>query len=308
MKTYTKFSFMAVAFGALSLGACKKSSNTTNNNNNNGGNGGYVKTKYNTNSQTANATCDYDSSDTSLTNHGWTKVFDDEFTGSLSNWYAVTGGVAKELECNEPANVQVSNGVCTITAKQQSVTGPKTFGNDTTANFNFTSGWIVSNATFAPTSAAPKMRIIARLKTAAGKGLTSTFYSFADSVWPTNGELDFMENKGDDAKTYAVDYFYGSAAGKNEVTDGLMFNPTTEDLSACYHVYMMEWTQNTFTAYLDGNLVETSNSSYIPNLFNQQHHLAFAVPIGGLYYTNLDPSTVQGGTMTIDYVKVFTSN
>src|SRR5262249_30297018 len=109
-------------------------------------------------------------------------------------------------------------------------------------------------------------------------------------------------------KTYAVNYFYGSTAGKNLVPDGLMFNPTTEDLSACYHVYMMEWTQTTLKTYFDGNLVTTSGSSYIPNLFGKQHHVAFSVPVGGLYYTNLNPANIQGGTMTIDYVKVFTSN
>ncbi|HWD89700.1 MAG TPA: glycoside hydrolase family 16 protein [Mucilaginibacter sp.] len=306
MKTYTKLSFLAIAVALVSLGACKKGSSKKDNNNNNG-NGGYQKTTYNTNPQTATASCDYDSSDTSLTNHGWTKTFDDEFSNGLGNWDALTGGVQKELELNQSSNVQVSNGVLTITAKKESVSGPKTYGSDTTANFNFSSGWIVSNATFAPTSSASKIRIVARIKTAGGNGLTSTFYGFGDSVWPTNGEIDFMESIGNDPKTYAVDYFYGSTAGTDLVTDGLTFNPTTADLSTCFHVYTMEWTQNSLSSYLDGNLVETSNSSYIPKLFGQGHHLSFAVPIGGLYYSNLDASTVQGGTLTVDYVKVFTS-
>jgi hypothetical protein len=306
MKTFTKYSFLIAAIGLTALAGCKKNSSGNDDNKDNG-NGGYVKTKYNTNSVTANATCDYNSDDTSLTNHGWTKVFDDEFSGNLGNWYALKGGVYKELECNEPGNVQVSNGVMTITARPEQVTGPKTYGNDTTANFNFTSGWVVSNATFSANSSTPKVRIMARIKAASGYGLTSLFYGFGDGNWPVNGEVDYMENKSDDPKTYAVDYFYGQTANKNIVTDGLMFNPTTEDLSACYHVYMMEWSQNTLTAYLDGNLVETSNSSSIPNLFGKSHHLAISLPIGGLYYSSLDPTKVQGGTLTVDYIKVFTS-
>lgn len=306
MKTYLKYPALIAALGLTTLGACKKNSGGGDNNNNNGGSG-YVKTKYNTNTVTATASCDYNVSDTALTNHGWTKAFDDEFN-DLSNWGTVTGGVSQELECNEPANVNVSNGIMTITAKAQTVTGPKTVGNDTTKSFGFTSGWVISKSTFAASPSTPKIRIVARLKTAAGIGLTSVFYSFGAGNWPVNGEIDYMENKGDDPKTYAVDYFWGSAAGKNVVTDGLMFNPTTEDLSACYHVYMMEWTQNTLSTYIDGNLVETSNSSSISNLFGKNHNLAFAVPIGGLYYTNLNTSSVQGGTMSVDYVKVFTSN
>ena len=271
MKTFTKFSFLIIAaVGLATLGGCKKSSKD---NGTNTGNNGYVKTKYNTNPVTATASCDYDTNDTSLTNHGWTKVFDDEFTGGLTNWGAVTGGVQKELELNQPANVQVSNGVMTITAKAESASGPKTVGNDTTANFNFTSGWVISNGTFAASSSTPKIRIVSRIKTAGGDGLTSAFYSFGAGNWPVNGEIDFMENKGNDLKTYAFDYFYGSQAGKNLVTDGLMFNPTTDDLSTCYHVYMTEWTQNKLSTYLDGNLVESTSSSYIPNLFGKQQHL-----------------------------------
>ena len=305
MKTYTKCSFLVAAIGLTVLGGCKK--NSSGKDDNNGGDGGYVKTKYNTNPVTANASCDYDMKDTSLTNHGWTKSFDDEFNDG-SNWGAVTGGVIKELECNEPANVKVSNGVMTITAKPQTVTGPKTVGNDTTASFNFTSGWAISHTTVSANSTTPKVRIVARIKCAAGTGLTSLFYGFGENDWPTNGEIDYMEYKGDDPKSYSIDYFYGSTVGKNQVTDGLMFNPTTEDLSACYHVFMMEWTQNTLSAYLDGNLVETSNGAHVASMFGKDHHLALSLPIGGLYYTNLNPANVQGGTLTIDYVKVFTSN
>jgi hypothetical protein len=54
-----------------------------------------------TNPIIATATCDYVFDETSLTSNGWTKVFDDNFSGDLSNWYPYTGGVAEELECNQ---------------------------------------------------------------------------------------------------------------------------------------------------------------------------------------------------------------
>src|ERR1700739_3425932 len=71
-----------------------------------------------TNTDTAKAVCDYDYDETQLTANGWTKVFDDEFTGDLSNWTVFSGGVTNELECNEAANVQIVNGVLQISAKR----------------------------------------------------------------------------------------------------------------------------------------------------------------------------------------------
>lgn len=307
MKTYTKYPLLIAALGLTILGGCKKNSSKTDPNNN-GDNGGYVKTKYNTNSVTATAVCDYNMDDTAMTNHGWTKTFDDEFSGSLSNWGAVTGGVQKELELNQPANVQISNGALTITAKAQTVTGPKTVGNDTTQSFGYSSGWVISNATFTAGPATPKIRIVARIKSAGGYGLSSLFYAFGTGDWPLNGEIDCMENQGNDPKTYATDYFYGPSAGKSVVTDGLMYDPTTEDLSACYHVYITEWTQSKLTTYIDGNLVATTSGAYVPQLFGKPMHLSLSVPIGGLYYGSLNTANVQGGTMSVDYVKIFTSN
>ena len=101
-------------------------------NSGNGGNGGPTPTtgKY-TNPNTATAVCDDNMTDTALTNHGWTKTFDEEFSGTLSNSQVLHGGMYKELECNDPSNVQIVNGVLQITAKKGAITGPKTVGNDT---------------------------------------------------------------------------------------------------------------------------------------------------------------------------------
>jgi beta-glucanase (GH16 family) len=267
-----------------------------------------TQNKY-TNPNTAAAVCDYDTGDTSLTNHGWTKTYDEEFSTGLSNWHALTGGVMKELECNEPANAVVSNGTLQITAKQQSVSGPKTIGNDTSANFNYTSGWIVSKQQFVANSSTPKVRIVARIKMASGYGLTNLFWGYGDGVWPTGGEIDFAETQGDNTKVYATDYAYSSVGGQNYVSGGLLYNPTTEDLSACYHVYTMEWTQNSLNSYLDGKLVESKTAGgHVSNLFGKPQYIAFSLPIGGLYYSQIKTANIQGGTMYVDYVKVFTSN
>lgn len=291
---------------------CKKLSGNGDSGNGNGsgnGKGGTTPTSKYTNPNTATAVCDADMVDTALTNHGWTKSFDEEFNGDLSKWEVFKGGVYKELECNTTANVQIVNGALQITAKKESVSGPKTVGSDTTANFDYSSGWIVCKTPFVANSSTPKVRLVARIKVASGYGLSSLFYSYGSGVWPTAGEIDYAEVQGDNTKVYATDYAYGTAANQNAVSGGLLYNPTTEDLSACYHVYMMEWSQNSLNSYLDGKLVETKTTGgFIPSLFGKQQYISFSVPIGGLYYANLNTANIQGGTLSVDYVKVFTSN
>ncbi|MFB9841057.1 glycoside hydrolase family 16 protein [Mucilaginibacter ginsenosidivorans] len=261
-----------------------------------------------TNPTTATATCDYDFNDTDLTNDGWVKTFDEEFDGDLSKWGAVNGGMIKELQLYNPANAHIVSGVLQIDAKKENITGPKTINNDTTKSFNYSSAWIVSRASFAANSSTPKVRIVARIKIASGYGLSSLFYSYGHGAWPTAGELDYMAVQGDNTKVYATDYSYGSTAGVNTVSGGILYNPTTEDLSACYHVYMMEWTENSLNSYLDGKLVESkTKGGYVSQLFGKQQYISLSLPIGGLYYSNINEANIHGGTMYVDYVKVFTS-
>jgi beta-glucanase (GH16 family) len=307
MLVIPKYSIITLAICLAILSGCKKGSNNNNNNNSNSNINPYVA-KY-TNPNTTAVACDYDVSDTALTNHGWTKTFDDEFDGDLSKWNTLQGGLEKELECYEPANVQIVNGVLQITAKQETVTGPKTVGNDTTVSFNYTSGWVTCKTAISANSSTPKVRIVARLKVASGYGLTSFFWSYGNGAWPTAGEIDYLETQGNNTKVYATDYSYGPTPNDNVVSGSILYNPTTEDLSACYHVYTMEWTQNALTSYLDGKLVETkTKGGAISDLFGKSQYISLSLPVGGEFYNALNTANVQGGTMYVDYVKVFTSN
>lgn len=303
MKTFTKHSFLIVALGLVTLGGCKKLNNGSDGNTTKPGPVG----KY-TNPVTTAAVCDYNVSDTALTNHGWTKAFDDEFN-DLSNWGAVHGGLIKELQCYEPANAQIVNGALQITAKQETVTGPKSVGNDTTVSFNYTSAWLTSKQTFAASPSTPKLRIVARIKVASGYGLSSLFFTYGNGLWPTAGEIDNLAVQGDNTKVYATDYSYGAHPNQNQVSGGILYNPTTEDLSSCYHVYTMEWTQSSLNSYLDGKLVENkTKGGFISSLFGKPQQLSISLPIGGVYYNELNTANIHGGTMYVDYVKVFTSN
>lgn len=300
MKTTT---LTALLFGGLSiigLGSCKKLSPAKQSTNTN------VSSQINP--KTTTLTANYDFNETDLTSAGWTKVFDDEFTGDLSNWYAYTGGVQNELELNQPANATIVSGVLQITAKQETATGPATIGGSTNKTFNYTSASIVSGATYSANATTPKVRIVARVKLASGYGLTNLFYSYGLN-WPTNGQINFFQVEGNDMKRYETNYFFGTQAGQNLVNNSMLYNPVDQDLSSSFHVFMTEWTQTSINYYIDGQLVEQKTAGgYVPSLFGKAENIALSLPIGGLYYdSSFSAANVQTGTMYVDYVKVFTS-
>lgn len=302
-----KLYFIIAITSLVALGGCSKGGGNKNNNNNNTG---PITPAMKLNPVTTTTTCDFDVNDTTLTNHGWTKAFDDEFTGDLSNWTVLVGGMQGVLQCNEAANAQIVNGALQITSKRETVTGPKTVQSDTTASFDFTSAWLSSKQTFSANSTTPRVRLVARIKVATGYGVTSLFWTYGTGIWPTTGEIDCVEAQGNNTKMYSTDYKFGTTPGTSLVTGSHLYNPTSGDLSACYHVYTMEWTQNSLNSYLDGNLVETKTTGgYIGNLFGTSQNISLALPVGGWFYdSTLKSSDIQcGGTMYVDYVKVFTS-
>jgi len=299
MKNATLSAILLSGVIAISLGSCKKLSATKPVTTNN---------PVSINPKTTTTTANYDFNDSDLTSTGWTRVFDDEFSGDLSNWFAYTGGVQNELQLNQPANAVVVNGVLQLQAKKETATGPSTIGSSTNKTFNFTSASIVSGATYSANSATPKVRIVARVKVASGYGMTNLFYGYGLN-WPTNGQINYFQVEGNDTKRYETDYFYGTQAGQNLVNNGILYNPTDQDLSSSWHVYMTEWTQTSLNYYLDGQLVETKTAGgYVPSLFGKAENIALSLPIGGLYYdSTFSAANVQTGTMYVDYVKVFTS-
>jgi hypothetical protein len=298
MKTFT---FTALLLGSLSIigiSSCKKLTPAKQ---------GTQTVVVTINPKTAATVCDYDFNETTLTSSGWTKSFDDEFDSDLSKWYAYTGGVQNELQCFEPANATIVNGVLQIAAKKETVTGPTTVNSSANSTFNYTSGSIVSNLTFGPNATTPKIRIVTRIKIASGYGLVSLFDSYGTN-WPTNGQINHIQVEGNDVKRYETNYFYGTTSGQNLVNNGILFNPTDQDLSSCWHVFVTEWTQNALNFYLDGQLVETKTAGgYVGGMFGKAQNLSLSLLIGGSYYSDFVPANVQTGTMYVDYVKVFTS-
>jgi beta-glucanase (GH16 family) len=260
------------------------------------------------NTFSAHAICDYTLNEPALAVEGWVKVFEDDFNSDLSKWNIWTGGAFNnELQYYQSANLQVANGNLVITAKKETVTGATTPFDATPKTFNYTSGRVECKSNVSASAASPKVRMIARIKLPAGYGMWPAFWSYGDP-WPTQGEIDILEARGQEPTKYQTNYFYGKTANRNLVRNGVGFINTDGDLTACYHVYEMIWAQNTLTTYFDGVAIETKSGGYIPNLFGKTERITLNLAVGGNFFTNFDPSQIQTGTMYVDYVKVFTGN
>jgi beta-glucanase (GH16 family) len=148
---------------------------------------------------------------------------------------------------------------------------------------------------------------VARVKLASGYGMWPALWSYGDP-WPTQGEIDIIEARGQEPFKYQTNYFYGRAANRNLVKNQVGFITSSVNLTTCYHVYEMIWSQNSLTSLLDGNVIETKSGGYIPNLFGKTERIVLNLAVGGNFFSNLNPAQITTGSMYVDFVKVFTSN
>ena len=256
---------------------------------------------------TAAGVCDFNPSESALTGPGWNKVFEDNFSGDLSKWTIWIGGAFnEELQFYQPSNLQTANGLLSITARQETVTGPSTPFDPAPKSFSYTSGRIESKSHFSASRSTPKVRFSARLKLPSGFGMWPAFWSYGDP-WPTQGEIDVMEGRGQEPFQYQTAYWFGRRPGKNLVSNSATVIWSTVSLEDCWHVYEVIWSKTTLTFLFDGQVVDTKSGGYLPNMFGKQERITLNLAVGGLFFGSYDPAAIQPGTFQADWVKAFTS-
>jgi beta-glucanase (GH16 family) len=249
--------------------------------------------------------CNYGIDEAAILSSGWTKVFEDEFASDLSKWNIWNGGAFNnELQFYQGANLTLVNGHLEITARKETVTGPTTPFDATPKTFNYTSGRIECKSNVSASAATPRVRMMARIKQASGYGMWPAFWSYGDP-WPTQGEIDILEARGQEDYKYQTNYFYGRTAGRNLVRGAEGYINTGTSLQSCYHVYEVIWSQNDLKFYFDGVLVKTNSGGYVPNMFGKTERITLNLAVGGLFFSNFNPALIQTGTMYADWVKVF---
>lgn len=254
----------------------------------------------------ATAVCDFDLTETTLTGSGWTKVFDEQFS-NLNAWNIWTGGAYNnELQFYQAANLVVSGNNLNIVAKAQKISGPATPGSTTKKSFNYTSGRIESKVLYSASTTTPRVRMVARIKLPAGYGMWPAFWSYGDP-WPTQGEIDILEAKGQEPSTYYTNYFYGTTAGQNLVSGATNTINSNLSLQTCWHVYELIWEKDRLTFLLDGVVVDVKTGGYVSSLFGTKQKVTLNLAVGGNFFSRLITRNIVPGTLQVDYVKVFTA-
>lgn len=255
-------------------------------------------------------TLNYDLDESTLVAAGWNVEFRENFDANFNKWDIWEGGAYNnEYQCysNASKNLKIANGILILTAKKETVNGATTPYNATLKSFDFTSARIESKNYYSANSSAKKMRFSARIKLPSGYGMWPAFWSYGNN-WPTNGEIDALEAKGNLPFNYATNYFYGTTQGVNLVSGEDKTITASRSLVAYWHVYEVIWEETKLTYLLDGKVVDTKTGSYIASMFGKSQRIAVNLAVGGDYFGNPPVADIETGTMYVDWVKAFSKN
>ena len=250
-------------------------------------------------------------------------VWSDEFDGAgldPETWFFATGDGTEaglpggwgnnELQYYLPDNAQLENGVLKITAKRESFGG-----------LNYTSARINTQDRFAFRYG----RIEASIKLPAGQGVWPAFWMLSQDspygTWAATGEIDIVEavNLGGTPRPDNPDadgggntifgtIYYGGEFPAQQFSSETYI--PSEDVSADFHRYAIEWDADEIRWYFDDTLYATQNSWFstaapFPAPFDQPFHILLNVAVGGNFPGFPNADTMFPVTMEVDWVRVY---
>lgn len=198
-------------------------------------------------------------------------------------------------------NVTVENGFLLITAQQESFNGSQ-----------FTSARLQTQNNFQQLYG----RFEARIRLPSGQGMWPAFWLLGDdsdgAVWPQLGEIDIMENVGDEP-TQVFGTIHGPGySGADSISKNFTFENSRVDNE--FHVYGIEWGPNFINFYVDDVLynqltpedVEEETNGEGEWVFNDRpFYIILNLAVGGNLPGPPNSETKFPQTMLVDYVRVY---
>jgi len=228
----------------------------------------------------------------------WSDEFDTPGAPNPSKWtYDIGtgsdgwGNQEKQYYTNRSENVIVEGGLLKIKAIRENYNG-STFTSarlKTQGKYDFKYG-----------------KVEVRAKVPAGVGTWAAAWALGSNIttvgWPECGELDIMEHLGrEENKVYGTLHYLGRSGGNADGNTRMIQNATSQ-----FHIYSTEWTATSIKILVDGLLIhEVSNLSAIQGTpFNKNLFLIVNLAMGGNFGGEVAAS-VNGGTLEVDYVRVY---
>ena len=130
---------------------------------------------------------------------------------------------------------------------------------------------------------------------------------YGNHGWPDNGEIDIMEHVGYDpnvihATTHCKTYYFRINTQKTGIT-------RLPDATTAFHVYSVEWTPETISAQIDGQLYfahRNEGTGWETWPWNQPFHLLLNMAVGGEWggLKGVDEAAFPQ-QMLVDYVRFY---
>lgn len=231
----------------------------------------------------------------------WSDEFDYTGLPNSSKWNYDLGGSGwgnNELQyyTDNIKNVEVANGVLTITARKEMMGGK-----------DYTSTRLISKnkGDFL------YGRIEVKAKLPSGKGTWPAIWmlptDWAYGGWPKSGEIDIMEHVGYDQDKVHISVH--TEAYNHSINTQRSGSKMVPGASTDFHIYRVDWTPKSIIGYIDGEQIfqflnEERGSAVWP--FDKRFHLLINVAFGGNWGAarGIDPSVLPQ-KLEVDYVRVY---
>jgi beta-glucanase (GH16 family) len=270
----------------------------------------------------------------------WQLAWSSNFSGAAgtapSGWTFESGATGNWIEANDEQEYYVDaaqnattqnavldgNGDLAISATQYSSSNPLgiSCSYDADSVCPYLSARLDSSTLFD----AEYGRIEARIKVPDnGDGIWPAFWSvgadYPTVSWPASGEIDMMEELGDQPDE-VYGHIHGPVAGSTTESYGLpptgeadYTPPGGQPLGAGFHTYGVDWYPDHVSFFIDGHIYATIYKTQMPSgdtwVFDLPFYLILNVAVGGTGSWGGAPnsSTVFPATMLVNWVKVYTS-
>jgi len=238
----------------------------------------------------------------------WKLVFEDNFEGTTintTNWnvYNMTTHGPTELELYMADDVYMQDGKLILRTRCRSISHGNTL-------YNFTSGMVDSinkvyftYGRFEVRAQLPNNVMAAGIWPAHWLMPQPSTSVPPNVCWPVGGEIDIMERVGGAYNNSVLaDYHYGTLCNKDEWTSkNRGYYPVR--VEGEYHVYSVEWSNNSLTWYVDGiQYYSNTMGKEVPFIPSDPFYIILNTAIEPNYGKNISNLPVYHA---IDYVRIY---